>query len=111
MASSIAEFPLVSLILVSGFAVVTLFLSVSYTVATWTSSAIIAALVMFALWKFSLMPHMTVLLPALVMALILGIVADVGFKYSTDEDEIPGTSIVAGGALSLLFFGYFRGWF
>ena len=109
---SFVEFPLVSLILVSGFAIGALFLSTTYTLATWTSSAVIAAVVMFALWKFSIMPHMTILLPILVMALILGIVADVGFKYYREEnDEVPGTTIVASGGILLLGFGYYKGWF
>lgn len=111
MSLSVVEFPFTSAALVALFGMLALFITTKYLVATWTSAAIVALLVVFALWKFKIMPHVALLFPLLVVVLIAAIVTDAGFNYYDGQNEIPGTAIVATSALLFIVFGTVRGWF
>jgi hypothetical protein len=108
--SSAVEFPLSTVTLVVSFSVAALYMVTNYVVATWTSAALFALLVAFALWKFRIMPHVSFLFPILIVALLAGIAADVGFRYTDGQNEIPGATIVAVCALALVAFTWSRGW-
>lgn len=108
---AVVEMPLSSVALVATFCVAALFLTTKYVVATWTTSVIIVLLTVFALQKFRVMPHVTLLVPILVVALLAAIAADIGFRFFDGDDEIPGATIVATLALFLIIYGYSKGWF
>ena len=108
--NSAVEFPLSTVTLVVSFSIGALFMVTNYVVATWTSAALLAILVAFALYKFRVMPHISFLFPILVVALLAAVAADIGFRYSDGENEIPGATIVALGSLFVVGFMWSRGW-